>query len=77
MADQNEPETLADEVERLRAALLTAQAELRRAPIAQNPGAPRCSFCGRERSEERRMVRGPGVFICAGCVDLCNEVLAH
>jgi len=37
----------------------------------------RCSFCGKKQSEVRRLIAGPGVFICNQCVALCNEVLAH
>jgi hypothetical protein len=75
MPDPTELDALASEVERLRAQRLTTQAELRGRPISQRPGTPRCSFCGRERSERRRVVAGPGVFICVECLDLCNEVL--
>ena len=35
-----------------------------------------CSFCGKPRDQARRMVAGPGVFICADCVQLCSEILA-
>jgi ATP-dependent Clp protease ATP-binding subunit ClpX len=36
----------------------------------------RCSFCGRDQSEIRRLIEGPdGVFICDECVGLCQEVL--
>jgi hypothetical protein len=35
-----------------------------------------CSFCGKPREEGRRLVAGPGVFICADCVQLCSEILA-
>jgi len=35
-----------------------------------------CSFCGKPREQGRRLVAGPGVFICAGCVQLCSEILA-
>ena len=35
----------------------------------------RCSFCGKSKDKVRRLVAGPGVFICDGCVRLCNEVL--
>ncbi|MFF3872843.1 ClpX C4-type zinc finger protein [Streptomyces sp. NPDC001978] len=37
----------------------------------------RCSFCGHPRSEERRLVAGPDVWICAECVALCAEMLAQ
>jgi hypothetical protein len=36
----------------------------------------RCSFCGKAREQGRRLVAGPGVFICQECVQICNEVLA-
>lgn len=35
----------------------------------------RCSFCGRPRDRVRRLVAGPGVYICNQCVELCNQVL--
>jgi len=35
----------------------------------------RCSFCGKGEDKVRRLVAGPGVFICDQCVQLCNEVL--
>ncbi|MGW5063297.1 ClpX C4-type zinc finger protein [Streptomyces sp. NPDC004096] len=37
----------------------------------------RCSFCGHARSETRRLVAGPDVWICADCVARCGEILAH
>src|SRR3989442_16033886 len=35
----------------------------------------RCSFCGKAKDKVRKLVAGPGVFICDQCVHLCNEVL--
>lgn len=35
----------------------------------------RCSFCGKGKDRVRKLVAGPGVFICDHCVQLCNEVL--
>jgi ATP-dependent Clp protease ATP-binding subunit ClpX len=36
----------------------------------------RCSFCGKTKEQVNgRLVAGPGVNICAECVELCNEVL--
>lgn len=37
----------------------------------------RCSFCGHPASDERRLVAGPDVWICADCVALCGEILAQ
>ncbi len=34
-----------------------------------------CSFCLKPNSEVDTLVAGPGVFICAGCVDLCRQVI--
>ena len=36
----------------------------------------RCSFCGKGQ-DKIRLIAGPGVFICAECVALCNEILSH
>ena len=34
-----------------------------------------CSFCGSEESHDRKLIAGPGVFICSKCVDMCANVL--
>ena len=34
-----------------------------------------CSFCGKSQDEVKRIVAGPGVFICNECVDLCQEIM--
>jgi len=36
-----------------------------------------CSFCGKHQDQVRRLIAGPGVFICDSCIQLCNEILAH
>ena len=36
----------------------------------------RCSFCGKAKDQVRKLVAGPGVYICDSCIELCNEVLA-
>jgi ATP-dependent Clp protease ATP-binding subunit ClpX len=35
----------------------------------------KCSFCGKRQDQVRKLIAGPGVFICDQCVALCNEVL--
>ena len=36
----------------------------------------RCSFCGQEKpTQVRELIAGPGVYICAQCVELCNDIL--
>jgi ATP-dependent Clp protease ATP-binding subunit ClpX len=37
----------------------------------------RCSFCGKDQSQVRKLVAGPGVYICDQCVPLCREVLVE
>lgn len=36
-----------------------------------------CSFCGKNQTQVRKLIGGPGVYICDECVDLCNEILAE
>lgn len=35
-----------------------------------------CSFCGKEQDVVKRLVAGPGVYICDECITLCNEIIA-
>ena len=37
--------------------------------------ATRCSFCGKPDEHVKKLIAGPGVSICDGCVQLCNEIL--
>src|SRR3990170_789728 len=39
------------------------------------PSQQRCSFCKTERATSVRMVKGPGVYICEDCVEVCRELL--
>ncbi|MBT8045765.1 MAG: ATP-dependent protease ATP-binding subunit ClpX [Pontiella sp.] len=38
---------------------------------------PECSFCGKDEKEVKRLIAGPGVFICDECVGLCDALLGH
>ena len=40
-------------------------------------GPTRCSFCGKTEPQVRRIVAGPGVYICNECVYLCLELLSE
>ena len=35
----------------------------------------KCSFCGKLQEQVKRLVAGPGVYICDECVELCNEII--
>ncbi len=37
----------------------------------------KCSFCGKLDRQVNRLIQGPGVYICDGCVRLCNEILEN
>lgn len=37
---------------------------------------PACSFCGKSHTDVRKLVAGPGVYICDECVDLCDKIIA-
>jgi ATP-dependent Clp protease ATP-binding subunit ClpX len=34
-----------------------------------------CSFCGKSQKQVKRLIAGPGVYICDECIDLCNEII--
>lgn len=36
-----------------------------------------CSFCGKSQREVRKLIGGPAVYICDGCIRLCNDILAE
>ncbi len=36
-----------------------------------------CSFCGRPQSQVKRLIAGPGVYICDECINICSEILAE
>jgi len=41
----------------------------------QGPEHLRCSFCGKGQSHVRKLIAGPGVYICDECIELCNEIV--
>jgi ATP-dependent Clp protease ATP-binding subunit ClpX len=34
-----------------------------------------CSFCGKSQNDVRKLIAGPGVFVCNECIDICNEII--
>lgn len=40
-------------------------------------GALCCSFCGKSQKEVKKLIAGPGVYICDECIELCNDIIAE
>lgn len=43
--------------------------------MSKNENQYKCSFCGKSQDEVRKLIAGPGVFICDECVSLCNSII--
>jgi len=43
--------------------------------FSDDKGQLKCSFCGKYQDQVRRLVAGPGVYICDECIELCNEII--
>ena len=41
----------------------------------ENTGTISCSFCGKTQDQVKKIVAGPGVYICNECIDLCKEII--
>ena len=48
--------------------------EIDGAPVRQKRAAV-CSFCGKTQRQVKKLIAGPGVYICDECIDLCNEII--
>lgn len=46
-----------------------------RVPKQDNNKQYRCSFCGKDQDQVKRIIAGPGVYICDECVELCGEII--
>jgi ATP-dependent Clp protease ATP-binding subunit ClpX len=40
-----------------------------------NYGALHCNFCGKSQKEVKKLIAGPGVYICDECIELCNDII--
>src|SRR5271167_4534885 len=38
-------------------------------------GQLKCSFCQKNQEQVRKLIAGPGVYICDECIELCNEII--
>lgn len=43
--------------------------------FSDEKGQLKCSFCGKSQEQVRKLVAGPGVYICDECIELCNEIV--
>ena len=43
--------------------------------MSKENGALRCSFCGKGQKEVKKLIAGPGVYICDECIELCNDII--
>jgi len=43
--------------------------------FSDEKGQLKCSFCGKPQDQVKRLVAGPGVYICDECIELCNEII--
>ncbi|EFK94615.1 ATP-dependent Clp protease ATP-binding subunit ClpX [Finegoldia magna] len=43
--------------------------------MPKNENQYKCSFCGKSQDEVKKLIAGPGVFICDECVSLCNSII--
>lgn len=41
----------------------------------EDKGQLKCSFCGKSQEQVKKLVAGPGVYICDECIELCNEII--
>ncbi len=43
--------------------------------FSEDKGQLKCSFCGKLQDQVKKLVAGPGVYICDECIELCNEII--
>ena len=43
--------------------------------IGESGDLLKCSFCGKSQKQVKKLIAGPGVYICDECIDLCNEII--
>ena len=45
--------------------------------FSDDKGQLKCSFCGKVQDQVKKLIAGPGVYICDECIELCNEIIAE
>jgi len=49
---------------------------MRRDRVRPDPGLLACTFCGKDQKQVKKLIAGPSVYICDGCVDLAKSVIS-
>ena len=55
--------------------IFTTEGVYRMFKFNEEKGQLKCSFCGKSQEQVRKLVAGPGVYICDECIELCNEIV--
>ncbi|MGH9056902.1 MAG: ClpX C4-type zinc finger protein, partial [Acidimicrobiales bacterium] len=45
------------------------------AKFGESSDLVKCSFCGKTQKQVKKLIAGPGVYICDECIDLCNDII--
>jgi ATP-dependent Clp protease ATP-binding subunit ClpX len=45
------------------------------AKFGESSDLVKCSFCGKSQKQVKKLIAGPGVYICDECIDLCNDII--
>ena len=45
------------------------------ARVGETSDLLKCNFCGKSQKQVKKLIAGPGVYICDECIDLCNEII--
>jgi hypothetical protein len=51
--------------------------KVKRGPTPRRRGPVACSFCRKSQKQVKKVIVGPGVYICDECIELCNDILVH
>jgi ATP-dependent Clp protease ATP-binding subunit ClpX len=52
-------------------------ASLHHGPVTAPDEPLHCSFCAKSQEQVKRLIAGPGVFICDECIELCHQIVSE
>jgi len=56
-------------------AVRSSRRSLNDTPYPEGPESLKCSFCGKSQRHVKKLIAGPGVYICDECIELCNDIV--